>query len=232
VVFDYTTGRARDGPRNFLGGYKGYLQADGYSGYDELYESGSIVEVGCWAHARRKFVDALSKFPEEAGSIVAVIRKLFMVEREAQDLDPDGRLALRKKESKPLLDDLEPYLKALRHAPHVLPEGPLGQAITYCLNQWKALNRFLEDGRLELHNNISERGLRQVVVGRKNWLFAGSDEGARRAASIYSVIGSCILLGLDPFEYLRDVLLRLAAGEEPEALTPRAWKAAQSDRPS
>jgi len=232
VVFDYTTGRTRDGPRAFLGKYKGYLQADGYSGYDELYESGRVVEVGCWSHARRKFVDALPKFPEESGSIVAVIRKLFLVEREAKEFDPDARLALRQQESKPLLDDLQPYLRALQHAPHVLPEGPLGQAVTYGLNQWQALTRILEDGRLALHNNVSERGLRQVVVGRKNWLFAGSDEGARRAATIYSVVVSCTMLQVDPFEYLRDVLLRLAAGEEPEKLTPRTWKAARVARSS
>ncbi len=229
VVFDFTAGRTRDGPRAFLDGFQGYLHADAYTGYDALYRSG-IVEVGCWSHARRMFVDALSKFPEEAGAVVAVIRRLFMIEREAADFDPGARRALRLQESKPLLDQLGEYLRHLRYAPHVLPEGPLGKAITYCLNQWDALNRFLDDGRLAIHNNVAERGLRQVVVGRKNWLFAGSDEGARRAATIYSVIVSCTMLELDPFEYLRDVLLRLAAGEDPAGLTPRAWKAARLGR--
>ena len=227
VVFDYTPGRSRDGPKRFLGDYQGYLQADGYAGYDELYASGRVVEVGCWSHARRKFVDALPNFPAEAGSIVAAIRKLFMVERQAAGLDPDARRVLRQRETKPLLDDLKPYLLGLRDMLQILPEGPLGQAITYSLNQWNALTRFLDDGRLAAHNNDSERALRQVVVGRKNWLFAGSEEGARRAATIYSVIGSCTRLELDPFEYLRDVLVRLPAGEDPETLTPRAWKAAR-----
>jgi hypothetical protein len=161
---------------------------------------------------------------EHAGDALAAIRVLYAVEREAKDqrLDIDATKRLRQERSKPVLDQMLPWLQALKGKE--LPKSPLGQAVGYALNQWAALNRYLEDGRLAIDNNVVERQIRGVAVGRKNWLFAGSPEGARRAAVLYSIICSCALQGVEPWAYLTDVLQRLAGGEPPATLTPRAWK--------
>ncbi|MCG8467035.1 MAG: IS66 family transposase [Gemmatimonadetes bacterium] len=228
AVFDYTSGRSRDGPKQFLGDYKGWLQADAYSGYDAIFRDGSVVEVGCWAHARRRFFKALSTDPEDAGHILASIRHLYRTERDANQhqFDHAARRELRNQQAGPVLNALRPWLESLQRA--VLPKSPFGKAISYCLNQWQALNRFLEDGALKLDNNRSELALRQVAVGRKNWLFAGSDSGAKRAATIYSIVVTCWLNKIDPFAYMRDVMPKLAAGPScADDLTPRAWRSSQ-----
>jgi transposase len=225
VIFEYTPTRAGTGPQNFLSGYQGYLQGDAYRGYDALFTSGKIIEVGCWAHLRRYFVDAQLSEPAYAAQALAWIGQLFKVDRDAreQGLDATARLVLRQQRAGPIVDELRQWIEDLR--PRILPKSPLGQALTYAHNQWRALTRFLEDGRLELDNNASERSLRRVAVGRKNWMFAGSDEGARRAAIIYSLVASCCLHGVDPFGYLRDVLERI--GTHParriQELLPKAW---------
>jgi transposase len=225
VVFDFTQGRGREGPRLFLGDYRGYLQADAYSGYDVIYATGRVTEVACWAHARRGFFDALEKDKENATNALAAIRILYDVERQARDqkLLADARRELRQQQAKPVLDAMQPWLKALKV--NALPKSPMGQAIGYALRQWDALNRYLNDGRLEIDNNGVERQIRSVAVGRKNWLFAGSDEGGKRAAILYSIIGTCALQAIEPWHYLKDVLQRLAEGDKPENLTPRRWKA-------
>ena len=229
VVFDFTPGRTRDGPREWLGDYRGHLQADAYSGYDAVFRDGNgeLVEVGCMAHARRKFFEAIPTAKQIATDALAAIGVLYDVEREAKELGltPEQRKALRQERSKPILDQMLPWLKAQKSA--VLPKSPMGKAIGYALNQWTALNRYLDDGRLAIDNNAAERALRPVAVGRKNWLFAGSAEGGKRAAILYSIIGSCALQGVEPWAYLKDVLQRLADGEKPESLTPRLWKSAR-----
>lgn len=197
----------RDGPDAFLARFRGYLQADAYTGYDGLYASGRIVEVGCFAHARRRFVDALTTDPQ-AATVVAVLQQLYQVERAGVDLDPEARRALRQAQSVPLLARLETIRRAL--AQTVLPKSPLGDALRYLANQWTALQRIVEDGRLAIDDNRAENQLRVIAVGRKNWLFAGSFEGARRAALLYSLVQSCRLIGVRPFDYLKDVLLRVA----------------------
>jgi hypothetical protein len=228
VVFDFTVGRGREGPRKFLGDYRGYLQADAYSGYDVIFATGHVIEVGCWAHARRGFFEALENDKENATNALVAIRRLYEVERQArsQQLDPDARRELRQQESRPVLEAMQPWLRMLKDK--VLPKSQMGQAIGYALRQWDALNRYLDDGRLEIDNNGVERQIRSVAVGRKNWLFAGSDEGGKRAAIIYSIIGTCALQGVEPWQYMKDVLQRLAEGEKPEMLTPRLWKAGRS----
>jgi transposase len=138
------------------------------------------------------------------------IQDLFMIEREAEGKTPEDRLALRLEKSKPILNDLQAWIADTWNA--ALPKSPLGKALTYAVNQWTPLNRFLEDGRLAIHNNACERALRKIAVGRANWLFAGSDEGAERAAVIYTVLGTCRLRGVEPFAWLKDVLEKLAAG--------------------
>ena len=231
VVFDFTAGRTRDGPRNWLGDFHGYLQADAYSGYDAVFREGKggLVEVGCMAHARRKFFEAIPTAKQAAADAVAAIRVLYAVEREAKELGlaPDQLKALRQERSKPILEQMLPWLNAQKSV--FLPKSPMGKAIGYALNQWAALNRYLDDGRLAIDNNAAERALRPVAVGRKNWLFAGSAEGGKRAAVLYSIIGSCALQNVEPWAYLKDVLQRLADGEKPETLTPRLWKAARQN---
>ena len=225
VVFDFTAGRGRDGPRIFLGDYRGYLQADAYSGYDAIFSAGRVVEVGCWAHGRRGFFEALQEDSQNASYAIAVIRKLYEIERQARDqgLGHDERRELRRRESKPLLDAMKPWLIALK--PGVLPKSNLGKAIGYVLRQWDALNRYVEDGCLEIDNNKTERQIRNVAVGRKNWIFAGSDQGGLRAAVLYSLMCTSALQGIEPWAYLKDILARLAMGDDPAKLTPRLWKA-------
>jgi transposase len=229
VIFDATTTHERDGPAAFLADFRGKLQADAYSGYDGLYQSGRVIEVGCWAHGRRRFVEAFMT-DTSAALMIALIQQLYQVERDATVLDPAGRLALRQEHSVPLLAKIDAERQALART--VLPKSPVGEAVRYLTNQWTALQRFVEDGRLAIDNNRAENQLRLVAVGRKNWLFAGSFEGARRAALLYSLVQSCKLIDVPPFEYLKDVLRRLATHPHRliDQLTPRAW--AKTFRPA
>lgn len=226
VVFDFTEGRGREGPLHFLDGYQGYLQVDAYAGYDVVFARGNVVEVACWAHARRKIFEARATDPTHADPLLGMIATLYAVEADAKGLAADERWALRDERSRPLLARIhERLLQAQRD---VLPKSPMGQAITYALNQWTALQRYLEDGRLAIDNNATERSLRGVAVGRKNWLFTGSEAGGRRAAVLYSIVESCRRLRLDPFAYIKDVLPRLAShlAREVEQLTPAGWRTA------
>jgi transposase len=206
ALYDYTADRSRDGPDRFLGDYRGYLQADAYSGYDRLYSRG-LVEVGCFAHARRKFFDARASDPERAHEALARIRSLYAVESAGKDLDEAGRLALRRERSAPLLDRFGTWLE--EQARFVLPKSLIGVAIGYARSNWAALNRYLEAGFLSIDNNASERAVKPVSIGRRNWLFAGSEGGGRTAAILFSVASTCKALGIDPFGYIRDVLDRV-----------------------
>jgi transposase len=231
VVFDATTTHERDGPAAFLAPFHGALQADAYSGYDGLYQSGRVIEIGCWAHARRHFVEVFM-IDTAAALMIALIQQLYQVEHAAADLDPDGRRALRQDQSVPLLAKIDAERQALART--VLPKSPLGEAVRYLTNQWAALQRFVEDGRLAIDNNRAENQLRVVAVGRKNWLFAGSFEGARRAALLYSIVQSCKLVDVAPFLYLKDVLLRIATHPHRliDQLTPKRWAEAFGPQPS
>lgn len=226
VVFDYTDSRKRDGPASFLKEYRGYLQADAFSGYDGIYAPGLIWEVACWAHARRKFYDTLVHYPAEARHILDLIGGLYAVESrgKALKIKPERLLAWRQRFSRRRLERLRRYLDQL--SVQVLPKSPLGKAISYTLNNWKALNRYTEAPWLSIDNNLSERQIKQLVIGRKNWMFAGSADGARNAAVLFSVIVSCKLAGVDPFAYLRDVLTRIQShpADRVNKLIPREWK--------
>jgi transposase len=227
VVFDYTPDRSRDGPQSFLAGYKGYLQADAYAGYDCIYAGQEVVEVACWAHARRKFFDAMKSDARRSQIALGFIRRLYEVEKRARGLEAASRCALRQSESGPVLTQLKAWLD--EQSPSVPPKGPMGLAISYARSQWIALTRYLEDGILDIDNNAAERALRRVAIGRKNWMFAGSDNGGHRAAIIYSLVASCARLKIDPYAYLCDVLERLPT-HSPDALaelTPQAWKLSQ-----
>lgn len=234
VFYDYTATRQREGPLAILGTYRGYVQADAYRGYDILFLPGTDgqpplrIEVGCWAHARRKFHDARNTDPARGAQMLGLIQRLYAVEKDARPLTPEARAALRQQKATPILEQIRATLQAW--SIELLPKSPMGQATAYALAQWQALTRYLEDGRLAIDNNAAERALRIVAVGRKNWLFAGSDEGGRRAAILYSLIGSCRLIHVDPWAYLADVLERISThpARRIDELTPLAWKAASS----
>jgi len=226
VVFDFTNSHTRDGPASFLADYRGYLQADAFSGYDGIYAGGLIIEVACWAHARRKFYDTLVHYPTEAQRVLEWIGSLYAVESRAKKrrVSDEKRLAWRQRFSRRRLDRLRRYLDEL--SVQVLPKSPLGKAISYTLNNWKALNRYTEAAFLDIDNNLSERQIKQMVIGRKAWLFAGSENGARNAAILFSIVVSCKLAGVDPFAYLRDILARLPnhPADRIHELIPREWK--------
>lgn len=234
TIYDFTWTHSRDGPEMFLAGYEGHLQADAFSGYDGLYTDGTIIEVGCWAHARRKFFDAKLTAPVPAHQALLRIKDLYAVEREvkkrlaAHPDDKDGavaeRLALRQAKAVPVLDAFGIWLHEQQQ--RQLPKSPIGQALQYALNNWTALNRYAHDPRLEIDNNAAERALRSVVLGRNNWLFAGSPRGGRAAAVLYGLIASAKRHGLDPFAYLRDLLARIPTHlqRDIQQLFPDRWK--------
>ena len=230
VVFDFTAGRGAEGPKRMLGDFEGYLQADAYSVYDQLFAGGKIIEVGCMAHARRKFFEAIGTAPQHAKPAMKAMQALYSVEREckALELSHDDRLAKRRAESLGNFNALREWLAELKA--HVLPKSPIGKAVGYFHRHADALGRFLENGRLEIDNNRCERTMRKVAVGRKNWLFAGSEAGGQRAATLYSLTVGCWELEIDPFAYLSDVLKRLpnTPASEVDRLTPRGWLAARN----
>ena len=223
-AFDFSPSRESARPNAVLAGYAGYVHADAYSGYDQLFKTGPAIEVACWAHARRYFVKAEKSDSKLAQEALERIRALYRVERTAKEagLDPPARKALREQHSRRVLDDLFDWLVTTR--PKVLDKSPMATAIDYCLHLRTALYRFLEDGRLEADNNTAERELRPVAVGRKNWLFFRTEIGGERAAVLYTLVRTCHAIGVDPREYLRDVLLRIATEPDVTKLTPHAWK--------
>ncbi len=232
TVYDYTPTRARDGPDNFMREFHGYLQADAYTGYDELYKDRErkIVEVACWAHVRRKHFEAQSSDPMRSTVMLAYIRLLYDVERDARNMNllGEARKALRQARSVPILEDIKDYLEREQIA--VLPKSPEGGAIAYTLSNWEALTRYCDDGDLEIDNNGAERSLRGIAVGRKNWTFFGSDNGGQTAAILTSMTASCKRLGIDAFTYLRDIFQRISTQPRNrlDELLPDKWKTARA----
>lgn len=204
VLFDYQRTRSGKHPRQFLSGFSGYLHVDGYAGYHAVPD---VTLVGCWAHARRKFDEALKALPASARSASAAAKegldfcnRLFAIERDLKDAAVDERYAARLARSRPVLDEFRAWLNL--QVSRALPKSALGQAIKYCLKQWDKLEAFLLDGRLEIDNNRSERSIKPFVIGRKNWLFANTPRGARASAIIYSIIETAKENKLNPFTYL------------------------------
>lgn len=226
VVYDATPSRSRDGPQTFLKDYKGFVQADAFGGYDGLYATGAR-EVACWAHARRKFVEARESDTRLSLDALAYIRRLYDVERTGREYGSDSRLSLRQRDSAPVLRAFKDWLDTKRAL--VLPKSPLGSAITYALNQWDALNVYTTDGDLAIDNNAAERALRGIAVGRKNWLFWGSDRGGKTAAVLTSLTATCKRHGIDPWSYLADVLARVPShpSDRIAELLPDAWAQAR-----
>ena len=223
-VYDFTASRQRDGPATFLAGFTGYLQADAYSGYDGIYlgSRATILEVACWAHARRKFYDARSSSPGHAELILEAIRRLYDIEDRARDLTVESRLSLRQQESVPILKRLRSDIDRLTEKS--LPKSAFGQALTYARNQWEALCRYTEDGRLTIDNNVSERRLRDQAIGRKNWMFLGAVEAGPRAAVLSTIMAGAKRHRLEPWAYVKDVLMTLSVDSERVAdLLPDRW---------
>ena len=225
TVYDYTPSRSRDGPAKWLAGYEGYLQADAYGGYDGIFHSQNVTEVACWAHARRKFYDAQDSDEERATQMLALIGELYRIEREVKDADEATRLALRQERSVPILGRIKSWLDTEQEV--VLPRSPMATAITYARNQWTALNTYVTQGYLNIDNNASERALKRVALGRKNWLFAGNDAAAENHARLWSLIASCERHQVDPQRYLTSVLAKIGMTprEELEQFMPDVWKA-------
>ena len=229
AVFEYTPDRTGRRPREFLQDWRGYLQADAFSGYDALYVQDGVTEVACWAHARRKFFEAEQAAPVGSKQALKMIGGLYETERRAARVDDPSRLRIRRDEAAPRLAELRAWLDL--QADLVLPKSPLGQAIRYALNHWDALCRYTEHAELSIDNNLSERTLRCVAIGRKNWMFAGSDRGGRTAAVLMSRIASCKLLNVDPYRYLRDVFARLPSARpgQLDSFLPDRWLANNPD---
>jgi transposase len=237
LVYQYSPNREQQWPLTFLKEYTGFVQADAYAGYDQLFATDRMREVACWAHARRKFFEAQKTDPERALYVLGVIRQLYAVEKRARQEKERLQLPwadywalrqrLRQEQCLSLLTTLCHWLKEQQR--QVLPKSPIGEAITYALNQWDALLRYTTEGFLEIDNNAAERALRPIAVGRKNYLFFGSDGGGQTAAVLYTFTQTCQHLGIEPWRYLRDALERLPTqpAERLDELLPDRWADAQ-----
>lgn len=232
VVYDFTPTRERAGPEKFLTNYRGYLQADAYVAYDSFFlnpERG-LIEVGCWAHARRHAYEALETDQTRLGVVLAYIARLYAVEKRVrqQKIVGEQRRLLRQQVSRPVLERMHEYLVKIRK--ELLPKSDAGKAVEYMLKNWAALNRFVEDGDLSIDNNHTERSLRGIAVGRNNWVFLGSDRGGRTLAVLKSFAASCELVNVDPLAWFRDVLGRVSSHsiQKLGELLPHRWAAAQA----
>jgi transposase len=236
VEFQYHPTRAGRAAADYLSGYQGCVQTDGFSGYDFLDLQPGVVHVGCWAHARRKFVEVTKAAGMKGGSAgvaISTIGKLYAIEKRATDqgLSPEERVRERKKSAQPILDEFKGWLD--RKAPHVPPKSLLGKAVNYTLRQWGRLVAYIDHGYLTPDNNLAENAIRPFVVGRKNWLFSGTPAGASASAAIYSLIETAKANGLEPYRYLRYLFERVphaATTEDYRALLPQHLSAAEVAR--
>jgi hypothetical protein len=230
VLFRYTpTGEGATGPWEFLAGRTGYIQADAANVFDRLFngQAASAIELGCWAHARRKMV-ALQDMDCRVAYPLKLIARLYRIEHlaDARALTPEARAKLRGERSPSVLEKLKRWVVATSQSEP--PSSDLAKAAGYVLNHWGALTRFVEDGRVSLDNNLCEQQLRDIALGRKNYLFAGSHDAARRAAVLYSLTRTCAQYGVPPLPYFTDVLAKLASGwdaDRLDELLPHRWRA-------
>jgi len=221
VLYDYDPGRGAGVPKRLLEGFKGYLQTDGYDGYNAVVAANGLIHLGCMAHARRRFSDAVkaqgkNKKRGKAHQGLLLIRKLYRIERQARKLTVQERYARRQKHSKPILGQIRKWLDDA--LPQVAPSSATGQALSYLHNEWGQLKRYLDDGRLEIDNNGAENAIRPFVLGRKNWLFSASVKGVKASANLYSLIETAKANGLEPYAYLRHVFTELPKAETVETI--------------
>jgi transposase len=231
AVFEFKDSRSREGPTDFLSGFTDrYLLSDGYAGYHQVIEKNDLGHLMCWAHARRKFFDVKELDPQFVGQVITIIGELYVVEREATEadikkaVDPVRRHMIRQEKSVPVLGRIKTLLE--NPGKIILPQNLISKAIAYTLNHWQQLTRFLDDGRLPIDNNLVENAIRPVALGRKNWLFAGSPEAAQRMAIIYSLVATCKINGINPYEYFLDILPKVSSYSSHKIadLTPLKWK--------
>lgn len=230
VLFYYDPTRCKEVPSHLLENYTGVLQADGYAGYDKVCKENSLTRIGCWDHARRKFVEASKAAPttnkqnnkhSKADIAIAKIRKLYAIEKRISKLSLTDKTQKRQELAQPVLDDLKAWL--LSNVSRVPKDSLTAIAIRYTLNQWEYLIGYLADGKLNISNALTENAVRPFAVGRRNWLFADTTRGAQASATVYSLIETAKANNLEPFLYLRDVLTHIAAAdtvEKIEALLP------------
>jgi transposase len=233
VLFHYDPGRGAEVAERLLQGFEGYLQTDGYDSYNAAVAKYNLIHVGCMAHARRKFNDALKAQGRnnkrgKAHRGLNLIRKLYRVEKKARKMKPDERQAFRERHARPILDEIKCWLE--QALPQVPPQSATGQALHYLHNEWHKLIRYLDDGRLEIDNNLAENAIRPFVVGRKNWLFSNSVRGVKASAALYSLIETAKANGLEPYAYLRYLFAELPKAQTVgavEALLPGNLKKEQ-----
>ena len=225
ILFDYTASRAQEVPLRLLDGYRGYLMTDDYAGYNAVAARDGIERLGCWAHARRKFVEAQKVQPKgktgRADVALSLINKLYGIERDLKDADHSERLDVRQQRSQPLIDQLKAWLDKTQ--PQVAGQTALGKAVNYLASNWSRLVRYIEGGHLPIDNNRAENAIRPFVIGRKNWLFSDTPKGATASAQIYSLIETAKANGQEPYAWLRHILERLPTAssvEDYEALLP------------
>lgn len=226
VLYDYRKGRGREGPRQMLEGFKGYIQSDGYKVYEWFGKKKNITLLNCWAHARRYFEKARDYDKQASHYVLKQIQNLYMIERFARDakLSPAERKELRLEHALPILNDLGKWMAEIFK--QTLPRSPLGEALQYTIPRWDKLLAYLYDGHLEIDNNMVENAIRPNALGRKNYLFAGSHESAQRAAMFYSFFGTCKKHNINPFDWLKDVLERIPMhkANKLDELLPQNWK--------
>ena len=230
-IFDFTLNRGRDGPKHFLKDYREVLLADAYGGYNGVVAGNEITRAGCWAHARRKIVEAEKAAPEIAREAIELLRALYAVEHRGRDLSRAARLELRRAETAPVLAELKERLLAWKE--QLLPKHPMAEAVNYILGQWTELTVFCCDGAVPIDNNISEREMKRVVLNRKNSLFVGNARGGRTAAILASLTSSCRRHDIDPQLYLTQLLVNLPGTRlnELAAWLPEEWKRRQTEPP-
>lgn len=212
VLYDYDPGRSAEVPKRLLEGFKGYLQTDGYDGYNAVVATNGLTHVGCMAHARRRFSDAVkaqgrNKRRGQAHRGLSLIRKLYRIESQARELTAQERYARRQRHALPILNEMRTWLDDV--LPQIVPSSATGKALSYLHNEWDHLTRYLDDGRLEIDNNGAENAIRPFVMGRKNWLFSTSVKGVKSSANLYSLIETAKANGLEPYDYLRTVFTEL-----------------------
>jgi transposase len=231
-IFDFTLSRSRDGPTRFLSNYQQTLVADAYGGYDGVVvSSGGITRAGCWAHARRKFVDTERAHPGIAREAVGLIKRLYAIEDQASSLNNEGRLHLRRSQSAPILQHLHGRLLSWKD--QLLPKHPMAEAVNYTLNPWEALNVFVSDAAVPIDNNVSERQMKRIVLNRKNSLFVGNERGGSTAAILSSLTSTCRRHGIDPQQYLTQLLVNLpdTPMSQLHQWLPDVWKKSNSAPP-
>ena len=236
TLYNFTTNRCKEGPLEFFKDYKGFFMSDAYAGYGGLGKPPTteevtahiVIHLACWAHARRYFVEAQSTSPRAASEVLVLIAKLYGVESDAKHLNPQERFALRQKESPPLLAKIKKKLE--EHIPGHLPQSPMRKAINYTLGLWGELNAYLQDGRLPIDNNLTENAIRPIALGRKNWLFVGSEEGGHTAAVLMSFCITCRKNKINTWKYLKDILQRIQShpASRLAELLPDQWTRLQT----